>query len=137
MKSAELLEKLKSGGHKLTPARRKVAEVLCRQGDKPFTAEAIYRRCRGACDQASVYRTLTLLEKEGVVERSDLSGEATRFVLARAGHDHRHHIECTRCHRVDVVDVCTVKLLDKELRRLGYRDVRHRLEFSGTCPDCS
>jgi Fe2+ or Zn2+ uptake regulation protein len=89
-------------------------------------------------DLVTVYRNLPVFETSGIICRSDFSDETARFVLASAEHrHHHHHIVCRSCHRVEAVDFCAIKGQEKILTKLGFRDIHHRLEFSGICRACT
>ncbi len=136
-----ILEKMKLSGAKLTGVRKAVVVALTKGANKPMSAEWIHgvvsKSRKTRCDLASVYRTLTLLEELGVVRRSDLFGTASHFELVKEGHHHRHHIVCKSCQKIEAIDFCLVQAENQALKRLGYKDVSHRLEFLGLCPACA
>ena len=50
------------------------------------------------CDLATIYRSMHLLEKMGMVKRFDFGDGAARFELIGEDDDgHHHHLVCTRC----------------------------------------
>lgn len=136
-----IVNKLKASGAKITGGRLAIIQALLASSKKPVNAEWLHGLVRKSkktrCDLASVYRTMALLEELGVVRRSDLFGAASHFELVREGHHHRHHIVCRSCQKIETIDFCLVQAENQALKRLGYKDVSHRLEFLGLCPACA
>ncbi len=84
---------------------------------------------------ATVYRNLEWLCQQGVVQKIEVGGRQKRF---DANVDLHYHIRCTSCGRVDDVDMLPVENLEHNLaEKSGYDIKGHRLEFWGTCPDCT
>ena len=102
------------------------------------TAQEIHGRLvtRGnAVGLATVYRTLALLSKHGVVDAlMHHPGEACYRVC---GEGHHHHLVCDACHRVVELGDCD---LDAWLAGLaaqhGFTVSAHTVEVTGTCADC-
>ncbi len=88
-------------------------------------------------DQATVYRLVMKLEEAGLVRRLGLHERATYFQLVVPGH-HHDYLVCTGCGKIEDVDmVCPVEELERKImKKSGYRQVYHELEFYGLCPDC-
>jgi Fur family peroxide stress response transcriptional regulator len=83
-------------GVKATHQRTEIYRELARTNEHP-NAETIYARVRKrvpAISLDTVYRTLRLLEKKGLISRVGSLGEKTRF---DANIDRHHHFVCTEC----------------------------------------
>ena len=83
-------------GVKATHQRAEIYRELARTNEHP-DAETIYARVRKRIPVISldtVYRTLRLLEKKGLISRVGSLGERTRF---DANTDRHHHFVCTEC----------------------------------------
>lgn len=137
---SEALAVLKNARFKLTQPRKVLIKALVR-ADHPLTVEeafsATQRLNEGArVDLVTVYRGLAMLEELGMVQRCDFGDGAVRFELMSDADHHHHHIICTKCKRVEPLTVCTIKG-EEALNKLGYTDLKHRLEFFGVCPQCS
>jgi Fur family transcriptional regulator, ferric uptake regulator len=99
-----------------------VASGIAAQGDNAGTA--------------TIYRTLDLLVKSGLVVERDFGEGFRRFEPAR-GIPHHEHLLCTLCGRVD-------EFRDERLERMttiiaeshDYRRQRHRLVIYGVCAEC-
>jgi len=85
---------------------------------------------------ATIYRTLDLLVKSGLVVERDFGEGFRRFEPSR-GIPHHEHMLCTVCGRVD-------EFRDERLERMttiiaeshGYSRQRHRLVIYGVCAEC-
>jgi Fur family transcriptional regulator, ferric uptake regulator len=85
---------------------------------------------------ATIYRTLDLLVKSGLVVERDFGEGFRRFEPSR-GVPHHEHLLCTVCGRVD-------EFRDERLERMttliaeshGYSRQRHRLVIYGVCTEC-
>jgi Fur family ferric uptake transcriptional regulator len=132
-----LLHALRHAGHKVTQPRRTVIETLVDQTEHltaPDIVEAVQQRAPDV-GRASVYRTLDLLTRLGLVQTSTLGGGAATYMLCP--HGHHHHLVCTQCHKTIEFDECVVGELERELAAaLGFEIEGHLLELYGRCPDC-
>ena len=100
-----------------------------------FNPEALVDELRpGRVGRATVYRTLELLEGQGMLTRLHLDG-CHAFVVCDEGH--HHHLVCSSCGAVMAIDASRV---EDEIRRLAgdleFRVDTHLLEFVGRCKDC-
>jgi Fur family ferric uptake transcriptional regulator len=92
----------------------------------------------------TVYRTLDLLERTGVVHRIALADGQARYELrSTTKRDHHHHLICTACGRiVDYSDFVSEELelvhkTEESLaRKHGFRILDHNIEFLGLCEKC-
>jgi Fur family peroxide stress response transcriptional regulator len=83
-------------GIKATHQRTEIYRELAGTDEHP-DAETVYTRVRKripAISLDTVYRTLRLLEKKGVISRVGSLGERARF---DANTDRHHHFVCTKC----------------------------------------
>ncbi len=92
---------------------------------------------RNACDLVTVYRSMHMLEREGIVKRCDF-GKGGRFELLEEGDDgHHHHLVCVECSAVVELEECFPHEVEQRIAsRNGFKQVTHRLEFFGVCPRC-
>jgi len=87
---------LKRNNASLTNPRRIVFDLLLSQ--KPVTMRALTRLASGKLDRATVYRTIKLYEKLGVVHRLNV-GWKYKVELSDAFLGHHHHFYCSNCGR--------------------------------------
>lgn len=131
-------ERLRRESCKLTGPRRAVLRVLSEQV-RPLSSQEIYRHLpEGGGDLATVYRSLRLLERLGLVKRFHLGDGVARFALLDENHHgHQHHLVCTRCASMVAIGDCIVRELEQRITaRSRFQAVTHRLEFFGVCPAC-
>ena len=106
-----MTEALQAAGVRVTSQRMILLRLLAEARDHPGAAE-LHRRARGADGRlslATVYRTLAVLERAGVVQRHSFDGVSARFEPA----EEPHHD-----HIVDRVQVLAESLLSADERRL-------------------
>ena len=133
-----LADRLRRQSRKFTGARQAILEVL-RHHAHPLSIKEIFAELpKGDCDLATVYRSMHLLEKMGMVKRFDFGDGAARFELLAEGEDgHHHHLVCTRCSGVIEIEECLMQDLEEKIAyRNGFKAVTHKLEFFGICPEC-
>ena len=135
---SELTDHLRRQDRRVTGPRQAILEAL-RQHAGPLSVQEIFARLpKQHCDLATVYRSMRLLLRLGLVQRYDLGDGVARYELLAEGDDgHHHHLVCRRCARVLKVDDCALEAVEAELaRRSGFAHVSHHLEFFGICPAC-
>ena len=123
---------------RLTPERRSVLEtILQREGH--FDADELYEvvKKKGArVSRATVYRTLPLLVKTGLIKETLRSGDRSRYEHA-LGHTHHDHLECIQCGKIVEFKVEEIETLQEKLcRRNGFTAVDHQLSIRGYCSAC-
>lgn len=133
-------EKLAAAGLRYTANRRAVVEALADSG--PTTISEILLR-QPSLAQSSTYRTLSDLERSGVVDRLVSDDDHARYELSEevTGH-HHHHLVCRPCGSIS--DVMLDEALDKAVHRalteaatlLGFETDHHRIDLVGVCASC-
>jgi Fur family ferric uptake transcriptional regulator len=122
----------------VTPQRLAIAEVLLLR-DRHFSADEIEQELRTqgiSVGTATVYRTLEVLVRSGLVVERDFGEGFKRFESARGMPQHEHLL-CTVCGRV-------VEFQDDRLDRMstllaeayGFVTRSHRLVIYGVCSEC-
>ena len=128
-----LLAVLEDGGYRITNPRRSVIARL-EQKDEGFTAEQLCEELPGV-GRATVYRTIKLMQKAGVICKLAMPDGAPKYSMARV--DHHHHTVCVRCGTVGEFKHATI---ERMLRAIGHEIdgdiVGHRLEVFIVCGDC-
>jgi Fur family transcriptional regulator, ferric uptake regulator len=133
-----LAERLRRKSHKVTGPRQAVLNLLRGQAH-PMSAKEIFAALpRKECDLVTVYRSMRLLEKMGMVKRFDFGDGTARFELLEEGDDgHHHHLVCIRCAEIVELNECSMTELEERIAaRNGFKAVTHKLEFFGLCPEC-
>jgi len=135
--STALLHKvLRDNGYSITAVRQAVCDLLWGRG--PQSMRELTVRSQGQLDRASLYRTLALFEKLGLIQRVYI-GWKYKIELSDVLTHHHHHISCTRCGKIvaltheDEVE----QLLSRLAARHGFTATTHQLEIQGQCAVCT
>lgn len=134
MNYAMLEQALKASGQSSTDTRRKVYAAL--HGQEPLGMRELVTRCHPT-DRASVYRTVALFERLGIVQRLQ-TGWKYKLELTGDYHEHHHHATCLKCGRSFVVpeDNELEEDLQRVAQKIGFILERHQLELQGYCSAC-
>jgi Fur family transcriptional regulator, ferric uptake regulator len=122
----------------VTPQRLAVAEVVLLR-DRHLSAEEIEQELAAkdvSVGTATVYRTLDVLVRSGLVVERDFGEGFKRYESARGIPQHEHLL-CTVCGKV-------TEFRDERLERMttllaeahGFARQRHRLVIYGVCGEC-
>ncbi|MGO8766372.1 MAG: Fur family transcriptional regulator [Limisphaerales bacterium] len=133
-----LKRRLRGQARKITAPRAAILEIL-RNNAHPMTNKEIFAGMpRGECDLATIYRSMHLLEKMGMVKRFDFGDGVARFELVDENDDgHHHHLVCTKCSEVVEVEECFPEKMERKIAAKNhFKGVTHKLEFFGICPAC-
>ena len=133
-----LTSRLRGQSRKITGPRAAILEIL-RKHPHPLTNKQILAALpESGCNLATIYRSMHLLEKLGMVKRFDFGDGAARFELVGEGDDgHHHHLVCTRCSEVVEIGECFPREIETRIAATnGFSGVTHKLEFFGICPEC-
>lgn len=132
----QLLAILRDSRLKLTRPRRALLEILVNEHG-PFTIEELAGKLHDTpCDPATIYRNMAAFEDLELVRQCDFGDGMARFELVGQDEEHHHHIICRKCRKLELIDLCFVRELEKLVRDRGYTQVHHSLEFYGICADC-
>ena len=116
----------------MTGQRRVIARVLSEAADHP-DVEELYRRATALDARisiATVYRTVRLLEENGILERRDFGGGRARYEPSEHGH-HHHLIDVDTGKVIEFEDPEHERVLHAIAARLGFDLVSHLLELFG------
>jgi Fur family transcriptional regulator, ferric uptake regulator len=121
---------LRAEGVRITRQRLAILAVIAEASDHP-DANEIHRRVQQVDKTASlstVYRTMSALERRGVIHRHSFEGAPSRFEPA----DQRHHDHIINIDTGEVVEFHSDKIEQLQAKiaaELGFEVVRHRLEL--------
>ncbi|MFH0735970.1 MAG: Fur family transcriptional regulator [bacterium] len=127
----EFIEILKKSGCKLTKNRKEIFEILLNL-QKPISLKEIQNKCNNT-DFASVYRIINLFFELKIVRKVNFGEKFLRYEL-ETGKKHHHHLVCTKCGKVSLLDYCVVNEIEKLTK---FKIEEHNMEFSGICPECT
>lgn len=119
-------------GLRMTAPRRVIARVLSDASDHPDVDE-VYRRVNAVDPRISlstVYRTVSLLTRKGIIARHDFGAGRMRFEEASDEH-HDHLIDVDTGKVIEFHNEEIEKLQERVARELGFELVGHRLQLFG------
>lgn len=130
---------LRAHGLKLTRTRETIfREIFTRQSLHP-NAEEIYQMLMAHKKQvslATIYRTLNLLVKSGLVSSIDLGEDHSHFE-PEGGLAAHGHLICLSCGKVLEFSQAEIQAaIDRIGREKGYRLDKFSLQVFGFCRDC-
>jgi Fur family ferric uptake transcriptional regulator len=137
----KIKEYLKGKGYKLTPQRRAVIDAIIENEGKHLSTEEIYDIVKNGCPEiglATVYRTIQLLEKVGLLCRTNFDDGCNRYELVHNSEDHQHHhLVCVECGKVEEVEDDLLEALeDKIENKYKFKITNHSVKFFGYCDKC-
>ena len=126
-----MLEKCIQAGLRMTNQRASIVKVLEQSTDHP-DADLLYRRAHEidpTISLATIYRTLGIFEKAGLVQKVDVGDGKSHYEVARQDHEHLVDIENGQIHefKSDELTSLLVQIADK----MGFELTSHRLEVYG------
>ncbi|HEY2332436.1 MAG TPA: Fur family transcriptional regulator [Acidimicrobiales bacterium] len=128
---AELSQRLRAEGRKVTPQREAVIRVLSGNEGHP-TADAVHAAVVAELPMVSlrtVYQVLNDLSELGEIQAIDVGTGAARF---DPNVDPHHHLVCTVCGRVRDVPALPVPAVEVG----GFVVERAEIVFRGRCETC-
>lgn len=122
---------------KATPLREAILNAVYKSG-KPMSADEITRKLtKVEFDQASLFRSLKALAEKGLLSQVDLGEGFIRYEAHCQEHSHHHHIMCQSCKKITVLPFCIPQEIVDYLKKAGYSNLSHRMDFFGTCKSCT
>jgi Fur family ferric uptake transcriptional regulator/Fur family peroxide stress response transcriptional regulator len=120
----------------MTKQKRIILQILKNTDSHP-TADYIYQEARKVLPDISlgtVYRNLRVLREQGEILELSYGSTFSRYDGNPSNH---YHFVCTKCGKVQDVDIVLKTKLEEEVReKMGVDVEGHRLEFYGVCNDC-
>ncbi len=133
----KLESKLKEKGHRITPARRAILQILVESGGH-VSADQLAEQVRQQFPRVgrmTVYRTLELLSQLGAIRPIYQGTGAAHYILLEDGH--HHHLVCGGCDAVFEFDDCVVEEIAQVVSgRFNFKIQGHLLELFGLCENC-
>jgi Fur family ferric uptake transcriptional regulator len=135
-----LQAQLAQRGVRMTQQRRAILSVI-ETANKHLDAAQILRHAKrvdASVDRSTVYRTLELLKRHGMIDELDLmhmDGEK-HYYERKLARDHIH-MACLRCGKItEFVSEIFDSLKQQMERDCGFRIAVARLEIGGYCSAC-
>jgi Fur family ferric uptake transcriptional regulator len=140
MAGEDTRDSLKQRGLRLTRQRRILLDLLDHSGQH-LDAERLYQMAKEKdpkLNRVTVYRTLKLLKKGGLVDELDLMHHEgdQHYYETRLKQEHAHVI-CLRCGRIEEFFGEPLQRMREQIEtHLGFEIVLARTEVGGYCSHC-
>ena len=132
-----IVDKLAERGYRLTPQRLMILSAI-EESDSHISAEEIHARIVARYPNvniSTVYRTLELLKRLGLVTETDLGEGRVRYHPAEKGH--HHHLVCQKCGAIiDLDESLLAPLRSALLREYRFSAGLTHLAILGCCVNC-
>ncbi len=133
-----ILSELQQRGGSITVARRAMTRIFA-ESTSPLSAVQVLtlmKKIGVRVNKTTVYRELRFLEEKNIIRAMQFEERIRRYELRPS--DHRHHLICTTCKKIDdVVLHHDLDHVEKSLCDLkGFYVEKHALEFYGVCKEC-
>jgi Fur family transcriptional regulator, ferric uptake regulator len=130
---------LREQGLPVTQQRESIAEVVFTTSGQ-LSVEEIEDKLKERNERigkATIYRTLEMLVKSGLVEEHDFGEGFKRYEHLFGQKPVREHLICTECGKVtEIHSTELVRVQEEEARRHGFLPGRYRLQIYGLCSSC-
>ena len=137
----EAKEILSENGLNRTKGKIKILQEISKS-HRPLSVLEIHSKMKETCDVSTIFRTLTQFKVKDLIQEVNLDEGFIRYELNHANDHHpsphhHHHVRCRICGDIKNIDQCDLGPFEKAISKLGFKEMEHRLEFSGICPKCS
>jgi Fur family transcriptional regulator, ferric uptake regulator len=128
---------LRERGHRLTPQRLAILQILKDDGGHLSPAEIFERAVKRmpGLTETTVYRTLDFLAQNGLVLIAHV-GDG-RLVYEISSHNH-HHLICHECGTTIEIEPYFLETVYNQVReKTGFTIDQWHVTFFGVCPGCA
>lgn len=125
---------LREHGSSSTQQRHALFELLIDQ--EPMSMHELVIKAESVMDRASVYRTVELFEKIGIVQRINI-GWKYKLELSDKFAEHHHHLTCLQCKQVIPINENELEVfMAKVAAGHNFQPLEHQVEIQGYCQNC-
>ena len=129
----KLAKVLDESGYSLTKPRIAVLDYMLNR--EPVSVAHLVKALP-SIDRASVYRTMTLFQLLGIVQRHNI-GLKYKIELTDMFAEHHHHFTCIKCGKVTPMNEHALeRFVDKLAGHYGFAPTEHQIEVQGYCKNC-
>jgi Fur family transcriptional regulator, peroxide stress response regulator len=132
-----IIRKLRDNGHKITPQRMAIVDILSRSEGHP-SVEDIHDHIKKdfpTMSLATVYRNIVLLKSFGEVLELGFPDGSNRYDGNKP--DPHPHAICIKCKKIVDPDLESLDEMTKEVTaETDFTILHHRLDFFGICSSC-
>ena len=138
----DLREKLSERGYKMTPQRKEILKIFVEHKDHHLSADDVFgilREENSEIGLATVYRSLELLNKLGILSKMEFGDGCSRYELNTTNPKthHHHHLICVKCKKVIEFEEDLLEHLESDIaKKSGFEILNHEVKFFGYCAEC-
>lgn len=131
-------EILSDHGLNKTKGKIQILRILSRS-ERPLSVPEIHGKLDESCDVSTVFRTMTQFKEKNLIREVNLEEGFIRYEIISSEEEshHHHHVRCRRCGDIKNIEHCDLAAFEKAIAKLGFKEMEHRLEFTGLCSKCS
>ncbi|HUD06693.1 MAG TPA: Fur family transcriptional regulator [Candidatus Saccharimonadales bacterium] len=125
---------LRQARFSLTKPRLAVLNAMI--GREPISMPELAKLTKDELDRASLYRTIQLFEKLGVVQRLQ-TGWKYKLELSDKFSNHHHHLTCLGCGKVTPINETELEdFIERSAAANDFKTTSHQIEIQGYCSTC-
>jgi Fur family peroxide stress response transcriptional regulator len=130
-----VISNLKDKGYKLTHQRREIIKVLSRDMSHPGAMDILrkVRRIVQRISMSTVYYTLDMLKKEGLIRELEYYDTDNRYDINVSDHI---NLVCTKCQKITDFTGSLPSLSKVVEKETGFKPAKMRFEYYGICRNC-
>lgn len=135
-------EMLGKSGLNRTKIKVKVLLELSRS-DRPLSVYDLHDKLKQSCDVSTIFRTISQFKEKSIIQEVNLDEGFIRYEMVGAPledkklNHHHHHVRCRKCGDIRQIEKCDLSAFEKAIAKLGFKEMEHRLEFTGLCSKCA
>jgi len=139
----EEFEKILHGyGYKMTGQRQAILRIVREEKNRHLCTEEIFGEVKKkypSIGLATIYRSLRLFEKLGIVRHVLFDDGCMRFQIIDSQEKHQHHhLVCEMCGAVIDVNEDLLGSVEEKLQtEMGFAVKDHKVQFFGICKNCA
>jgi Fur family ferric uptake transcriptional regulator len=133
----QLKELIKKRGLKQSAQREIILKTLYSYDEhlSPEEIFSIVKKENCSIGLATVYRTLSFLEKEGMVNSISFGLDGKKYELNKG--EHHDHMICLKCGKIiEFFDEKLEALQEEIAKKSGFKLITHQLNLYGICKEC-
>lgn len=135
-------DQLKEKGYKITTQRKLILDIIKENQGKHLSPEEVYNLVKSKASNigiATIYRTLSLFEKMGLIYKIELTPGSINYELNQVDLNHKHHhLICIECGEIiEVKEDLLENLEEKISANHNFLIKDHSLKFYGYCSKCN
>lgn len=115
-----------------TAGRINILDIFL-NSDVGLSEKEIQEKMNNKIDRATIYRTLKLFKKNGLIHPVSAEGSATKFILKKEPDEHLH-FKCTSCEQITCLE--DIQISGYDLPK-GYQKSESNFLIIGTCNECN